>query len=279
MRYACAVSVIAATGCLPHVDLRPPAPNFTPEQRVAMYNALHGDSERSTITTTCNRGGCSSNEQRSIILANGTEVYHPEDLLPLLPANSVAVRHIEAADQAANRKYWSSFGAVASVAIGAPVMFSGFSMDPSVPNDTTRTEIGTAILLGGGLLFTGLWYYFHHVELSETTGAHYTYNAGLAETLNVCVSGMQVIPCEFAAPGSPPPGLGRPLPGPAPYPFGSSPYPPGSAPMPAAPPNQSPYPPAQTTYPPAPSPYPPAPSPYPPAAPPSGPPVVGQPPA
>src|SRR5215475_6072593 len=71
----------------PHVTLPMVPPDLAPEQRVQMFTELRATKELTT-TTTCRRG-CSTTVEKTLYLANGTEIYYPEDLLPVVASDSV----------------------------------------------------------------------------------------------------------------------------------------------------------------------------------------------
>src|SRR4051812_16969413 len=110
MRWVVGVLCLGLVAC--HVDLRLPPQPWRPDQRVAAYNQLAATKERITYS---NKGGSS----RTLILADGREVRYPEDLLPVVPPDSVTARKARAAGDAGHKYRWLVLG-------GAAASFGGF---------------------------------------------------------------------------------------------------------------------------------------------------------
>lgn len=197
MRRLVVVALLVA--CKPHVNLVPPPPNATPDQRVQAFEQLHATSEKTTWTTSCRGGGgCSTTVEKTLYLANGTRVYHEEDLLPVLPPNSESAREVRAAQRARSRQLaWGLGGA--GVFVASFIVFA--KTDPESP--------GLVLGVGFGAALVGAFMaYKYHYEAADHVGrANETYNAGLAETLRVCTQGYAIVACESSTPGAPtPPG-------------------------------------------------------------------------
>jgi hypothetical protein len=177
------------------VTLQRPADDLTPEQRVATYNALHATAERDVVTVSC-YGACSSHETRTIQLADGRQTSEPRDLLPVLLPHSKAARHIRAAESHRRQEAFWLGGGVVAFGLGLALGFEMVGRDATGGQDwsTARYPVyaGVAALLVGGALM----YYHRRRSMEETSAAYQTYNEGLAEMLDVCVLGLQVIPCE-----------------------------------------------------------------------------------
>lgn len=191
----------------PHVTLPTIPPDLTVEQRVQVFNDLHATGEKTVTTTNCNgMGGCSTNVDKTLYLANGTHVYHPEDLLPVVgpeSATALAVRDVHEARRKARVYSW--------VSIASAVGFIGlvvFSFRGDSPGFSTPTKLGL-LATGGGVLVGGFGAWWQTRQAVEHWGeANERYNEGLAQRLNVCTNGLAVVPCES---GVPPP---QPQPGP-----------------------------------------------------------------
>src|SRR5262245_59942975 len=202
MRAWALVVLVACTK--PHVTLAPPRPDLTPQQRVEMFNQLRGDSEETTVTTSCSGGGgCSTQVEHTLYLAEGTPVYHPEDLLPVLPPDSESARAIREAHRLHDRQLQWALGGTASFLVGFIWFFARIGSEASTPE-----LVGMGALALGGLVGAYGAYHFHFMSADEILHAHKTFSAGLAERLNVCVSGMLVVACEAWKSPSPPPSTG-----------------------------------------------------------------------
>lgn len=180
-----AVALLAACGP-PHVQLNPPKPNMTADERVAMFEALAGKSEKTTWTTTCN-GGCSTTVEKSLFLANGTEVHYPEDLLPVLPADGEAVEHIRANQDARSKAQIWTIGAVISGVTGFLIFAS---------SNTSDSHAVPFLLFGGAAVGAfGAWHY-SSVATDEASLTFHAYSKALADRLAVCTNGLAVVACE-----------------------------------------------------------------------------------
>jgi hypothetical protein len=192
----------------PHVQLGPLPTNMSTGQRVQIYNDLHATAERETTTTSCsNQGGCSSSIHRTLFLANGTEVHHAEDLLPLLSPDSHAARSAQASLRSQqNQRNFTLLG-VAGMVVVAIVGMSILSDDDGDGELSSGVKLG--LVAGGATALVGSFgaYHYHTKAADEQGEANTHYNAGLARRLDVCVSGIYVVPCEATAatitPGGP----------------------------------------------------------------------------
>lgn len=191
------VVVLALVACnpQPHVQLGPLPPNLPPMRRVQLFNDLHATFERTTETTSCsNRGGCSTSVQRTLYLANGTQVHHPEDILPVVAPDSAAARSVRTVQNAQSKRRIFTIIAVAGVIVGA------ISVKTAFDNEEVDFSGGTKLgLIGGGLAFLvgSIGGYYYYAEATDAHGeANVQYNDGLARALDVCVRGLDVVACE-----------------------------------------------------------------------------------
>lgn len=193
---------LAFIGCSkPHVTLVLP-PTLTPEQRVQTYYELRALVEKTTSTRRCGpRGGCTTEVDKTLHLANGTVVHHVADLLPLVLPDSESAHAVHAARRARTRvKMWTA--AVFTVALGTLLLWTY--------TDDTRVFLAGA----GAMAITGLFLRHDYNEATDHTGrANMSFNDGLAERLYLCVDAMRLVPCETL----PPPGAPRPTPRPPPH--------------------------------------------------------------
>jgi hypothetical protein len=125
-------------------------------------------------------------------MANGTVVYHPEDLLPLVAANSETARAIDASSRGTVRTWIAGgIGGVAMV-IGGYMWIEGQS---KTSPDPTERNIGTGVFFAG-VAAIGVAYLFRHGALEDTHDAFNLYTRDLAHTLRVCAQGMAIVACE-----------------------------------------------------------------------------------
>lgn len=181
-----------AAGCgHPHVRLEPPPPNLTPDQRVHAFHALKAVGAERIITTQCGQGGCTSSEHNVLLLANGQRIHHPEDLVPVIPANSsaaVAVERARAARSTGHRWGYIGFG---SFTVGGLLALQGFDAEPNSVRDTA-----VPILLVGGIVAAGFAWYYIRESNTQTRTAYWHYSGALAQQLGICVVGLQVVACD-----------------------------------------------------------------------------------
>jgi hypothetical protein len=112
--------LVAGAACgKPHVNFAQLPPNLPPEHRVTTFNQLRGAAEQVEVQTTCRSGGggCSTSVHRSMFLANGTHVNHPEDVLPLVDPASATAKHARAHQASARRS--TAWGSAAPVIPGS----------------------------------------------------------------------------------------------------------------------------------------------------------------
>jgi hypothetical protein len=204
MRQAWVVGVVAvgSIGCaeLPHHQLAAPPPTLSGAQRVAWFDAFAAESERTVTTVTCQKFSCTKSIEKSLTLGNGTRIDHAEDLLPLVRADSISARHMHDARRATVRGHvwrWVALGtALGGLATALVLDHEG------VIDDRTALVIG-----GTGAVFSLFSYFAARDELTVATDAagraFESYTKDLADRLQVCVRGMQLVPCEDSTTGSP----------------------------------------------------------------------------
>lgn len=194
MRWLVVVVVMVACGH-PHYDLAVPAPTAAPSERMDAFGRLHAGG-RGVLTTCSNRGGCSS--EQYLVLADGREIWHPEDLAPVVDPQSPAgdaSRRVARAQE--GKRFWRnvlllSLAAGAALSIGAVELHS----EPMGYAAVTVLLGGIAVGFGGTLV--------HAFRLHYATNDLFDhYDEGLAQKLALCANGLALVPCE--APDSPPP--------------------------------------------------------------------------
>jgi hypothetical protein len=223
MRAGLIVVIALVSACSkPHVMLPAVTPDMTPEQRVQMFKELYATGEDTMTTTTCGGGGgCSTNVEKTLYLANGTQVYHPEDLLPVVGSDSITARGVRNVHE--QRRKALIYGGISLASVVGFVAIAFTKLQPGETSFSTPEKLGLLVTLGG-LLVGGFGAWYHNRQATESWGeANTNYNAGLAQRLGVCTSGFAVVPCESATPGTSAPAM-PPMLGPAPPP---APPPPG----------------------------------------------------
>jgi hypothetical protein len=131
-------------GCQAHVALQAPGASATLEERTKAYEQLRALSSHETLTVTTQYGVpiAATSEPTYLQLKNGARVYHPEDLLPVLPADSVAAKAAQESQSARQSRNTvigvgvaiGVVGVIAMVAIHASVQV------PDLPLDVTQAQ-------------------------------------------------------------------------------------------------------------------------------------------
>jgi hypothetical protein len=228
-----AVIVCLAACAEPHVTLKAPAPTIGPDERVAMFKALERADEE-TLRVSRNHGPWELEGAR-LVLADGTKVELPEDLLPVVAPESDtarAARASAATGHRANTWMYIGFGALAaSLATIGAVELGG--ADIGVSDDW---------LFVGAAVATGIPFFAarheRHEEMQLRVQAFSTYTRDLGLRLDVCAHGLEVIACETPvtpnAPGMVPPSVPGTVP-PSDAPGAAAPAVPAPAPSQPAP--------------------------------------------
>ena len=201
-------------GCVSHVTLPVPPPTLTAEQRIGWFNSLAGETEKTTTITTCQNLSCSTRIEKEMRLVNGTTIEASEDLLPVVRPDSTTAQHARAARRARDRGSswaWGSLGAAAAI-----VLVSSLVADAPSPEDHTLLYAW-----GAAATVATVGYIVNYVSKAEAVEedgfAFRAYTKDLADRLNVCVLGYQLVPCEYRPPPpapSGPPGANEPAPEP-----------------------------------------------------------------
>lgn len=194
-----AVIAVVAACAEPHVMLHEPAPSITPADRVAMFKALEATNEE-TLQVSRNHGPWQLEGAR-IQLANGTKVELPEDLLPMVPADSDTARNARASADVghrANTWMYISFG----------VLAASLATVLSVETGSVNANIPEEYLFGGAALATAIPFlvtrHLRSEELDLRMQSFSTYTRDLGLRLDVCAHGLEVVACEAPVAPSPP---------------------------------------------------------------------------
>ena len=185
MKRAGVLILVAAcqTANLPRLPVQ-----MTPAQRVTIFQQWHG-----TIETDAVSG---QQETVSITFANGNSTSDPEDLLPVLPPDSEAVRHIRASSGLRKRSvaWWA--GGVVGFAVGLIVGFNLVGRDRQGDQDWSTAKYPIIAGLGALIVGSAVFYFYRQRAFDEASRAYNTYNADLATRLQVCVDGLAVRACD-----------------------------------------------------------------------------------
>lgn len=187
--------VVLVVGCA-HVELAPPAPNMTPQQRVQTFHAKRPYGRLDELTY---RNGMLVDRSSSLVFADGTNVRHADDLIPLIPSNGPAARAARKSASARTKKL--AFGAVGVAAlIGGFLWFKQAEIDPVDASISPTIPLLTA---GGAGVALVAYAYYHGVEQRQRMIAFGMYEQELGQALQVCAAGLQIVPCEEIVPSPP----------------------------------------------------------------------------
>jgi hypothetical protein len=181
-----------------HVPL-PEAPTTAPHPvRMQAYHTFRPVSMQYTTTVSYGRYGVTgvNTAATGLTLANGTNVFFPEDLLPLAGANSptaVAARDHESANNTADILMWSGVGAsVLGMGLFGWGMFSGFGGGRGL--NTPLLITGSVVSLGGAItILVGSGFRGHAARQREA--AYQLYDQSLRQNLGLCGDGSQIGDC------------------------------------------------------------------------------------
>jgi hypothetical protein len=154
-----------------------------------------------------------------VVIGDGTRVAHPEDLVPLVDADSPTARAGQRAAEARVRYERKARRGNIILAIGAGVILTGVAISVASgamrdsPGDSSPGDtIGKALFVGGvvGTIGAGFWVLSDvraaKRELDdERQSAFETYNDDLRKHLRVCADGTRIVACAPAAPAVAPP--------------------------------------------------------------------------
>lgn len=175
-----ALAVLA--GCASHVTLWAPPTSAPLEARAAAYRTLRSTSAVQT-TTSVSGGGTSFENQ--MLLADGTTVSYPEDILPVVPEDSESADYVRRSLRKRSTGHacgWVS--AVSAVAFGAIVLGVASS------SGSAMNGLEKAGLAGSGLSAAGFGianYFYLSSSSDDAMEAYRHYNDGLERKLSVCV--------------------------------------------------------------------------------------------
>jgi hypothetical protein len=168
------------------------------QTRVDAYNQLKGLSYHETTVTTYGTfgGGSTSHSTDYMQLANGTRVYYPEDVLPVVAEDSPPAKAAEASQSKRETAHYLTLGAVAAVAAGIVLAVLPIATAKDGNVEGTPILIGLGVGLFGG---AGLGIAAHFVGNSaqdEAATTYETYDTGLLQKLNLCAKDNGLADCR-----------------------------------------------------------------------------------
>lgn len=168
------------------------------------FNRLHAAAV-GTQTTCSNRGGCSSTQY--LVLADGSEIWHPEDLAPVVAPQSEAGASMRRLLQLQERAwFWRK---VMLVPMGVGIAFAV----AAIATESAPLGWSALGLIGGGFVVGGAGVIVSNFRIRKATYQLFEqYDGGLAAQLNICARGMAVVPCDAPDTPTPPDPVLRSLP-------------------------------------------------------------------
>lgn len=198
-------SAFLLAGCMGHLAL-PEAPTSAPYPvRVQAYNSFRPLQVQYTTTVSYGRFGAVTGVNTAatgLLLANGANVFHPEDLVPMAGANSPtanAARESQSASNTADILFWSGLGASM---LGTGLMLWGMfdrnassSFSPNWP----LFGAGAAVGIGGSItILVGSGFRGAAARHRETS--YQLYDQSLRQNLGLCGDAAQIGNCPTSAP-------------------------------------------------------------------------------
>lgn len=182
-----ALCALATAGCHEHVELRAPTRDAPLQEREESYESLRPVSMHETHTTYL-RNGVAVGASRStdyLQLENGTRVYYPEDIQPVVSETSPA--WLAAGESQSAR---ATANTVSAIGIGGMVVGGGVMLAPIFSHDPEGTINMTPIYIGGAIMIAGaicqlVSTSFRSTANDEAATAFETYDSGLRDRLNL----------------------------------------------------------------------------------------------
>lgn len=201
-----AITSLVLGACSSHVRVAPLPPQMTSAQRVQAYQTLRPALAGEEEITRCGQDGCATEIKPFVRLADGTKVREPDDLLVLVPGDSVTAREARRYAALRSRRNWTYGVATVGLATGFLIAGAGLTADDHVwdgeglPGDHTMIAVGATIALGSMITGLILGYRWHGQADRHKRKAFTSYDADLAQRLQLCTLGLQIVPCEGTAP-------------------------------------------------------------------------------
>jgi hypothetical protein len=187
---------LVACGGAPHVKLNAPPVDGDIKTRQAAFEELRPRSELEIESGI--KGGIPASVLRTsdkLQLAGGAQVYHAEDLRPVLPANSRAAREAEKVSSRTTTAGILDVAGIVLLVAGTAVAISPFLITSGDENvDTKPIYIGTgvAVLSIPVFLFSGAQ---RRDARDAKANVFESYETALRQRLDLCPIGGEVGPC------------------------------------------------------------------------------------
>lgn len=207
-RIALALSLTAAFGCSAHVPLPLAPPPAAPlAERVQYYNQYRPQATAGMARFTFGTFGGYSALQTSVdhvVLANGTVVSDPEDLLQTVGPDSPLVGSVRRASNAQAVASGLTWGGVAASVVGSILMLTSIS-SASYDGFGTPFWAGFGIALGGSIA-TGVGRWALGPSAAAAREAVYVgLDGAIRAHMSLCGTGDALRECNSAAPVATPP--------------------------------------------------------------------------
>jgi hypothetical protein len=191
------VGAWALIGCAAHVDLQAPPASAPVQTRLDAYEKLESLSyHQSTITTIGRFGSSTTHSTDYMQLANGTRVYYPEDVLPVVPEDSPTAVAAQASQSKRDTARILTLASIVSAVAGVALIVLPFTQSSAGHVSATPIFIGLGVGILGG---SGFGFAAHAVGESsqdEAATAYETYDSSLLQRLGLCASGSGATGCR-----------------------------------------------------------------------------------
>ncbi|MFO0558968.1 MAG: hypothetical protein U0269_13195 [Polyangiales bacterium] len=198
------LSACALIGCMAHVEV-PRAPTGAPlAERTRAYNAYRPLSIQYATTVSYGRGGSATatTQASGLLLANGTSVFHAEDLVAMAGERSpmaVAATESANANRVADITLWSGLGAAGvATALTTIGIVSAFNAGAS-SIDWPMIGTGFGLMIGGSIsmIVSGG---FRAAANRHREAAYVLYDPSLRMNLGLCGAATQIGDCASGLP-------------------------------------------------------------------------------
>ena len=211
-----ATSVAAATAtligqlaaCAPaHVALAPTLPTASYGERAAAYERLRPLGESRTVSVYATQNSVTVIDSSFLQLPDGSRVYYPEDLGPVVRADSATARAIREYEDAKGSASGWRIATIAGLVGGLvlTVVGAGTAFDSENGSDAGAialfSGLGLVTLSPFGLIPSII---YEQRATDARQSAFMTYDPSLRTALNLCADGTRLVDCGAPLPPAPP---------------------------------------------------------------------------